>query len=374
MHILFTITSLSSGGAERVTTNLSNEWIKRGYEVTIVTIASKKDDFYELNSKINRIGLNLDNNSANPLQAIIANTKRIISIRKVLKKIKPDFVIGMMPVSAVLTIIASMGLKNRIIACERNYPPMSELNRFWAKLRRITYPKAAVVTAQTSEIAKWIKDNIKARVVEVIPNPIVYPLPKNNPIIKPESIVAKEDLILLAVGELKKQKGFDLLISAFCALHEQFSEWKLVIIGDGKMKPTLENLINERKLQNKILLPGRAGNIADWYNRADIYVMSSRFEGFPNTLAEAMAHGCPVISYNCPTGPRDLIDNYHNGILTNDLDSINSLTNDIKTLMSNRITREMFSKNAIEVRHNFSLDIILQKWDMIFSSFSCEKI
>lgn len=367
MHILFTITSLSSGGAERVTANLSNEWIKRGYEVTIVTIASKKDDFYELNSKINRIGLNLDNNSANPLQAIIANTKRIISIRKVLKKIKPDFVIGMMPVSAVLTIIASMGLKNRIIACERNYPPMSELNRFWAKLRRITYPKAAVVTAQTSEIAKWIKDNIKVKVVEVIPNPIVFPLPNNNPIIKPESIVAKEDLLLLAVGKLKKQKGLDLLISAFCALHEQFPEWKLVIIGDGKMKSSLENVINERKLVNKILLPGRVGNIADWYNRADIYVMSSRFEGFPNTLAEAMAHGCPVISYDCPTGPSDLIRNDINGVLVKQTGSIDALVSALTELMINENKRNQLSEKAVEVRETYSLPKILTKWDTIFN-------
>jgi|SRR5690554_1321966 glycosyltransferase involved in cell wall biosynthesis len=366
MHILFTIRSLSCGGAERVTVNLSNKWIEKGYQVTILTLASKEDDFYELDSKINRIDLNLGSYSTNPYQAIIANIKRIISIRNALKKLNPDIVIGMMPVSAVLTIMASIGLHKRVIACERNYPPVSKLTRLWSQLRKITYPKATVVTAQTNEIAKWIISNIKIKKIEVIPNPIIYPLPRSEPTLHPVSVIPTDKKLLLSVGRLEHIKGFDLLISAFSNLEEQFPNWNLVIIGEGKERNILEDLIKEKKLQNRVLLPGRAGNIADWYNRADLFVMSSRSEGFPNVLAEAMSMGCPVVSYDCPTGPSELIIDRINGLLVNPVGDVYELESNIRILIENEEMRRLLSARAEEIRFRYSIDVVSNLWEKVF--------
>ena len=105
--------------------------------------------------------------------------------------------------------------------------------------------------------------------------------------------------MLLAVGRLKKEKGFDWLLEAFTALARKYYDWTLAILGEGPERRALETQVQAARLDGRVFLPGRAGNVGEWYERADLDVMSSRFEGFPNTLAEAMAHGLAAVSFDC---------------------------------------------------------------------------
>ena len=109
--------------------------------------------------------------------------------------------------------------------------------------------------------------------------------------------------MLLSVGRLTKQKGFDQLISHFATLARSHANWDLIILGEGEERTALEAQIADADLTQRIKLPGRVNNVSEWYADADLFVMSSRFEGSPNVLLEAMAHGVPAVSFDCPTGP-----------------------------------------------------------------------
>ena len=367
MQIVIFINSLSSGGAERVTANLANEWVMRGWDVTVLSLAHESLDFYKLHSKVQRIALNLANDSVNPVAAIYANVERVLAIRRTLKRIKPDIVFGVMSRSSVLAILASMRLGIPVIGTEHIYPPMNPENLFWDRMRKWTYPYAARVVMLTSEGLSWLDEKIPHARGAVIPNPVSFPLVASEPYLIPEKWVAPERRLLLAVGRLNEQKGFDYLLKAFSGLVAIYQDWDLVILGEGPLRESLESQIQTYGLEKRVYLPGRAGNVGDWYQRADLFVMSSRYEGFPMTLVEAMAYGCAVVSYDCDTGPRDIIREGVDGLLVGPVGDVSALASVLDQLMRDDGARERMGQMAIEIKTRYSLESILTMWNNLFA-------
>lgn len=367
MNIVILIHSMHSGGAERVTANLANEWAKRGCQVTVITIAPKSMDFYELHSDISRIALDLAAESPNILKALFSNLYRVIAIRRELRRIAPDIVLAMMTTSSVLAILAGMRLGIPIIGTEHIYPPMQPINLFWDRIRRWTYPYAARVVMLTSEGLGWLNDEIPRARGAVIPNPVSYPVAVFEPKVLVESLVKTDRKLLLAIGRLDGQKGFDYLLMAFSELAAAHQDWDLIILGEGPKRSELESQVKSLKLEARVQLPGRAGNVSDWYQRADLYVMSSRFEGFPNTLVESMAHECAAVSYDCDTGPRDIIRHGVDGLLVNPVGDVPALAEALHQLMQDDEVRQCMRKRAIEIRERYSLEAILTLWDKLFN-------
>lgn len=368
MKVLFLIHSLSPGGAERATVNLSNYWATKNWDVVIVTLAPLSKDFYKLHDRVRRIALNLAEESPNILYGAIANLKRLIAIRRVLNTECPDVAVGMMTTASVLLGFLSLTMSEKIvmIGCEQTHPPMVPISRLWYTLRYLAYPHLDAVIALTKESAQWIASKTGARRVEVIPNPIPWPFPSQPPYLNPKDILSQDCRLLLGVGRLVKEKGFDLLIGAFSKLASYFPEWVLTILGEGPLRHQLENQVMVHGLQGRIMLPGVAGNVGEWYERADIYVMSSRFEGFGNTLAEAMAHGTPVVSFDCPTGPRDIIRHEVDGLLVPPGD-VERLVYALERLMRDESLRLRLAAKAVEARERFSLERIAAKWENLFA-------
>lgn len=368
MKLLIFIHSLSTGGAERVTVNLANLWSARGWDVTIATATGVEGDFYKLHSGVRRISLNMDMESSNPVMAIVNNCRRIFAFRKSLKMESPDVALAMMSTANVLLGFAGLGTGISVIGSERIYPPMLPIGRAWSWLRRMSYPLLDAVVAQTSGCAEWLRKNTKIHRVSVIPNPVVYPLANHEPQVRPEQV--RNDCgehVLLAVGRLVPQKGFHRLLHAFAKLSPLFPDWQLVIIGEGDSRVEMENMVLALDVEEKVYLPGAVGNIGAWYEYSDIYVMTSLFEGFPNTLAEAMAHGLPVVSVDCETGPGDIIRHEVDGLLVpqnNQTALIDALTK----LMSDPILRNRYAERSIDVRERFSLDRIARMWEDLFTS------
>jgi glycosyltransferase involved in cell wall biosynthesis len=358
--------SMHAGGAERVTAHLANAWAERGWEVTLITLAPKTLDFYPLHPEVKRRALDLAGESANLFHALVANVQRVQALHFVLRELKPDAVLGMMTTAAVLAVLAARGLGCRVIVSERIHPPMWPIGRLWNMLRRFTYSKAFRVTMLTTEGLRWLETHIPKAKGVVIPNPVLFPLPMGEPVLSPLRTVAPERRLLLAVGRLDVQKGFEVLLDSFAALLPRHPSWDLVILGEGPERPRLEQQVAALGLQRRVSLPGRAGNMGEWYSRADLYVMSSRFEGFPNTLAEAMAHGCAAVSYDCDTGPRDIIRNEQDGLLVTPVGDVPALTRALDRLMGDDAERERIAARAIEVRERYSLQRILTLWDMEF--------
>jgi glycosyltransferase involved in cell wall biosynthesis len=158
---------------------------------------------------------------------------------------------------------------------------------------------------------------------------------------------------------LDEGKQFDRLIEAFSRLAIRHADWDLVILGEGAERENLEGVIELLDLNSRVRMPGRCGNVGDWYERADLYVMSSRFEGFPNTLAEAMAYGCAAVSYDCDTGPRDIIRNEVDGLLVRPVGDVSALAEALDKMMGNEALRKDMGIRAIEVRERFSPERIL---------------
>jgi glycosyltransferase involved in cell wall biosynthesis len=354
---------MGGGGAERVTANLANYWTHKGWEISVVTLASRSLDFYELHPSVKRIDLGLAGNSGNVLVGLWQNLRRLFAMRRVLRQIQPDIALGMMTSTNILLALAALSLPAlRTIGAERIYPPQLPLGYLWETLRSYTYRLLNAVTVLTSESEEWIKSNTYARKISVIPNAAFYPLLVQEPRIIP---TASERKILLAVGRLDKQKGYDLLIETFYNLSAKYPDWDLVILGEGSLRPALEKQIRDLDLEKRILIPGRAGNVGEWYESADLYAMSSRFEGFPNTLVEAMSYGLPAVSFDCETGPRDIIRHEVDGLLAR-LGDVVALTTALDRLMGDKELRMRLSANAVEVRERFSMEKIAGLWEQLF--------
>lgn len=370
MKLLFFLHSLSSGGAERVTATLANYWAKKGWQVTIVTVTGNESDFYSLDKTIQRIALGLDQASANTLSGLLNNAKRVNELRRVLRQIEPSVAISMMSTANCLLALAGSGLPLRKIGSERTYPPALPLGRVWERMRRWCYPRLDVLVAQTEDAADWLRKNAPARAVEVIFNPISFPLEKHEPIVQP--YITKQAggigrYTLLAVGRLGKEKGFDTLLDVFASLASRHPNWQLVILGEGKLRGALEEKITTLQLTESVYLPGAVGNVGDWYDAADAYVLTSLYEGFPNTLLEALAHGLPAVAVDCDTGPRDIIRHNTNGFLIPLKDPV-GLYEALDLLMCNEKLRKKFGECAIEVRQQFSVQSVADMWESLFDA------
>lgn len=374
MNIVILIDSMSSGGAERVTANLANEWDKCGWQVTVITLAPKSMDFYELSSDISRIALDLSGESSGTLKAILSNLRRVIAIRRELRRLSPDIVLAAMTTSSVLAILAGMRLGIPVIATEHNYPPMIPINLFWDRMRKWIYPYAARVVMLTNEGLSWLNDKIPRAHGVVIPNPSCYPLAVSEPSLSPAAWITPERRLLLAVGRMDENKGFDYLLTAFAELATVHRDWDLVILGEGPLRQSLASQVQVRGLEARVHLPGRVGNVRDWYQRADLYVMSSLAEGFPNTLVEAMTYGCAAVSSDCDTGPRDIIRHGVDGLLVSPVGNAPALASALDQLMRDDEKRERMGQRAIEIRERYSPENILTMWNKLFNEKASNQV
>lgn len=365
MRLFILINSMGGGGAERVTASLANYWAVRGWEITIVTIASQSDDFYELNTAIKRIPLKLGGESGSVLVGLIHNARRLLAVRRVLRKVKPDVALGMMTTANILLALASLRLKIRTVGSERTHPPQYPLGALWERLRSYAYGFLDAVVAQSSEGAEWLKLNTSAKNVVVIPNPVKWPLTNHQPLIEVEKVRQKGRKLLLAVGRLSSEKQLALLIDAFQSLASRHPDWDMVILGEGPLRSALEEQVRQLDLEYRVLLPGRVGNVGDWYDHADLFVLSSKFEGFPNALIESMAYGLPAVSFDCDTGPRDIIRHEVDGLLIPPSDEV-ALGESLDRLMGDAALRQRFAERAVEVRERFAIELVADKWEDLF--------
>ena len=373
MKLLIFIHSLGGGGAERVTVTLANHWVTLGWDVTIVTVATRDADQYELHPAVTRATLDQASGAPNFLAALIANAGRVRKLRRLLRREQPQVAISMMTIANILLALAAFGLKRpATIGCERVHPPQYPLGRVWGSLRAVCYRFLDTVVAQTKVTEEWLTRHTWAQRVVVIPNPVVWPLQPALPALPPASVGQPSRKRLLAVGRLDYQKGFDLLLDAFAIVAPVCPDWELVVLGDGRLRGILEGQLTALNLRGRAFLPGRAGNVGDWYASADLFVLSSRFEGFPNALLEAMASGLPAVSLDCETGPSEIIEAGVSGLLVPLKGANVTLPIALDRLMQDSALREQFASRAIEVRARFGLSATMMLWAKLFAELMPE--
>lgn len=364
MRVTLVIHSLSSGGAERVLVLLARGLASRNHHVSVITMAGRGTDFYALPGVVNRVALEVPG-SRGVLHAIWNNIQRHVMLRRVIRSLAPDIVISFTPITNVRVLLACRGLGLPVVVTEHCDPTMIFISMVGGKLRRWLYPSAARLVSVSGGVDQrfsWMPDEKRAVIYNPLPD--IQEINPDN-----ESFVfgGQSRKRVVAMGRLTPQKGFDLLIDAFARIAPMHPEWDLYILGEGEQRAELESDIHARKLNQRIFLVGNIKEPFSTLRKADLFVMSSRFEGFGNALAEAMACGLPAISFDCPSGPGEIISHGLDGILVPP-GNAEALARAMADLMSDEPKRQQFGKNALRVRERFACDGIVDSWDRLIHS------
>ncbi|WP_458722315.1 glycosyltransferase family 4 protein [Shimia sp. W99] len=362
------IGTLKAGGAERVTVWLASELNKRGHDVVVLTHSEPGTDFFNLPDGVKRETVGLDEGRNSLPGKLIINIRRCLQVRRVLRRHRATAVLAMMPHESVMAVVSAFGMPLRVVVSERNAPWHRQQDKIWSALRRIVYRFSDVQVAQTQPIADWLRRETGSRSVSIIPNAVQPNLPSAPPIVCPAQIISPERKLLLAVGTKPYQKGFDLLVAAFARIADNHPEWDLAIPGllprrleEGISGQDILDEAARSGLAERVVLPGHLGNMPDWYAAADLFVLSSRFEGFPNVLVEAMGAGRACVAFDCDTGPAEIIQNEIDGILVRDL-TVEALAAAMSRAMNDEELRLRLAAAAPQVSERYAPGIVLDAW------------
>ena len=366
MRICFALNSLRAGGAERVAANLASEWARAGHEVSVITLASADVDFYRLDGRVERRDLCLMGESKGPLSAMVANGQRLRRLRQEFRAVRPDVIVSFIDTMNVLVLIAAAGLGAPVVVSERIDPRKYPLGAVWETLRRLTYRYASGLVVQTESVAQWARGIAEQRHVIVIPNPI------SDTCIQIGRYAAKPRARrVVAVGRLVPQKGFDTLISAFDQAAACHPDWSLVIAGQGPLDGALRAQALATRCADRIEFAGLLQRPEELLGGSEMFVLSSRFEGFPNALVEGMACGCSVIATDCPSGPAEILTSGVDGVLV-PVDDVDALAASLAALMADDAARQRLSAAAVKSAERFRLDGIADRWIRLLRSVSAE--
>lgn len=355
MKVTLVIYGLGGGGAERVMSIVANYWVSKGWDVTLLLLVPPTTaPFYQLDPRIKLRSLGVAGKSTNKLAAIVKTWQRVMVLRQEIIRSKPDVTIGFMNSVNVYVILACLGLNIPTIVSEHIYPGCTDANKIWQLMMKWAYRYADLVTVLTQNAVPFYPETKGYRTI-VMPNPIMTP----DPVGSTTGLLQTPSAI--AVGRLHPQKGFDLLLKAFHQIRDRHPDWQLTILGEGPMRSELEALRSQLKLTDRVHLPGLVSNVRDYLDRADLFVMPSRFEGFPMALCEAMACGLPVLSADCLSGPRDIIDDGINGILVA-TENVDALAIGLDKLMSDPAKRQQLAQNAPDILDRFGVEQVMGIW------------
>jgi len=357
-RLTLVISSLFSGGAERVMSIMANYWADKNWQITVITFDSGLEQpFYKLHPGVVHVALGIASTSKSARQAFAANLERIRILRRAIRQSRPNAVISFLDTTNVLALLATRGTRAPVVVSERSEPRFAPITRPWAVLRRLCYPFAKCIVVQSESVGSFFPPSLQPQ-IRVVPNPVLKPPPAlaRKPCARKKRVIA--------IGRLTPEKGFDMLLRAFAMLASRHAEWTLAIWGEGIQRAELEDIRDKFGLQGQVRLPGRTCDPHKELRQADLFVLSSRFEGFPNVLGEAMACGLPVISFDCSSGPREIIRHGVDGILVPP-GNIELLAASMDRLMSDEAERARLGTRAPEVLQRFDLEKVMRMWSEV---------
>jgi glycosyltransferase involved in cell wall biosynthesis len=366
MRLTFVVSNLACGGVQRVTAWLSGALARRGHQVTVITFASDASDFFHLPQDVSRVALGITASRPTPLWRLPAVTaSRLARIRRAVQSSAPDVVISRAAPVNVPTLLALRGPDYPVIVTEHGDTPAQRdasapwpwRKRLWYRMRRLCYPAAFAVVSASQAIDRqfsWLPVRRRA----VIHNPFA-PIGRLAPCRD-----VPHRLRVVSMGRLAPDKGFDVLLRAFARIAERFREWQLLIIGDGSLRGELQRLAHELALDDQVLFTGAVTDPSALLQSAQLYVMASRCEGFPNALGEAMSCGLPAIATDCPGGVRELLRDGVDGCLVPPDDAA-TLADALADLMADPEKRTRLGRRAEEVVERFGCEKTLDEWEQL---------
>ncbi|MBE6596317.1 MAG: glycosyltransferase family 4 protein [Ruminococcaceae bacterium] len=347
MHITFLVSNLLSGGAERTVSYLSSYLANNGWNVTLLSISD--DIFYSIDPKVELVTLSVPRGAKNRVQRYIHAFNRYYKTNKYLKENEPDVVFCMLPETSKYIFKRYQRSKYKLITSERNNPMFerSDIQEFKQKLFRA----CDGIVFQTERAKSFYSNEIgsKGRVIHnAVGNEMVYDLPE----------VSERKKKISAVGRLAEQKDYITLFKAFASVIKHYPDYVLEIFGNdnGEYAEYLKNEARNLGLDGKIIFKGVCRDAIVQASDSTCYVMSSKFEGMPNALMEAMAAGLPCISTDCPNGPAELIENEVNGLLV-PVGDVAALEGAMLRYIEDPAFAENCGKNARAILRTHSIDV-----------------
>lgn len=357
--IVIVTNNMGAGGAERVIAQLVNYFTNSNIECFIIQL-SKGEVFYTLDSKVtvNSIGKKSNN-------SLINKIKTFKELRKKITLIKPDVVLAMPEEVGIYTLPALFNTKIPVVVSERNDPKVMPWKKISRVCRVIFYPLASGFVFQTNQAANFFPDRIKSKGV-ILPNPLDL-----NRI--PELKFKTRSKEIVGAGRLDIQKNFYQLIKSFKKFHEKHQDYVLKIYGEGPLREELIDYAMSVLPEGTFEFPGQDPNLLQSMCDSKMFILSSKYEGMPNILIEAMAMGMPVISTNCPSGgPMELIENEKNGLLV-EVDDIEAMSQAMEMIAESEDLANELGRNAIKIREQLDANIIAEKWMTYLKSIVLRK-
>ena len=348
MKLVFVTPGMTFGGAERVISILANLWCDMGHDVSIFITSSNKSSVYKLNEKVNVEYYD------HYIENGVSHFKLISSIRKFVDKEKPDCVLSFMNDVCAYTIISLMGKNLPIIYSERNDPSKTNQRKIDKIFRKIVEFGATHIVFQT-EGAKQCYSKKVQRKSSIILNPVELNRIPNR---KKEDINYSE---IVTVARLEPQKNQELLIDAFNLVSKKHQDVVLKIYGEGSLKNKLQRKIDELGLKDRVFLMGAKQDVLEWIKESYCFVLTSDFEGLPNSLIEAMSMGIPCISTDCsPGGARQLLGN-DRGLIVPCGDK-ERLAEAINMYLENKDIAMKYGEVAYKLRDEIESHTVAKEW------------
>ncbi|MBK9585572.1 MAG: glycosyltransferase [Alphaproteobacteria bacterium] len=348
-----------AGGVERMSSALMNEMVKCGHSISLMTLDPENaQSFYPLDPCIvwHKVAV------GDPLRKATLSEmiQRALKVRRIVGAVRPDIIIGFQDGPYLSTRVYTLGMGYPIILAERNAPTRYDHIQS-GKYRKFIYQTfrfARCITIQCESYRAHYPAYLRARIV-TIPNPVFPAAPENLGEVKKRKI-------LLSVGRLEYQKNYSVLIQAFALLAPKHPDWILRIVGEGVERKDLENLIAELDLSGRVELPGTTDKVSSEYAQARLLALPSRWEGFPNVIAEAMAHGVPCVGFAGCAGVSDLIQHGLNGRLAAGNGDPETLADELSFLMSDPEQLVQMGRSAIESVQAYRPEHIYDLWEQLF--------
>ena len=343
---MFFVSSLDDGGAQRVISILASRMVQKGMDVEIVTYLDAPV-LYPIHSEVKITCVQKETEK----KSLISN---LLWLRSYFKE-NAEIVLSFLAPFNMIALVATMGLRVPIVVADRNDPAKVPGNKVLRIARDILYVFADQVVVQTEANKAYFK--VLSKKTTVIYNPV--DLKEYTGL----ALKSEKDKIIVSAGRLMPQKNQKMLIDAFSAIMKKFPEYQLVIYGEGSYREELESYVKALKLEERIFMPGSVTDLYDKMKSAELFVLSSDYEGMPNALIEAMCLGLPVISTKV-SGATDLINHGKNGLLT-EVGDKKEMENAMEQMLSDENLREQMAIEAVQLAEMLRTDEILKQWQEI---------
>ena len=360
------IHSLNGGGAERVIAGLASRLAGRGHDVVLVTLDDGENDRHKVSPKVQRASLNVVGDGGSIAKRLVQRLRRQRVLSRAMQQAQCDVWLSFCDQVNVLALLSTFGTsalvrpgfslrpRFKMIVSERSDPNQQPLRRLdqWARKRLYRYAAATVALTEASAttLRGWGCER-----VHVIPSAVDEPPSYFAP--------ANPRTEVIAVGRLEYEKGFDRLLDAFARLSKTHPQWRLRILGEGSLRADLTARARHLGIGDLVELPGWIAPVWDRLREASIFVLPSRYEGFPSALLEAMAIGLPCVAVDCESGPRAIIDPDVDGLLVgNDLPS---LVEGLRQLMDDDELRQRLGLSAQRVVQRFGWDAMVDQYEAL---------